>query len=422
MNWPRATLKALCSFGPQYGANAAAVPRTGERPRYVRITDISSDGVLRADGAVEADLEDNEDFLLKDGDILFARSGNTVGKVYCYSRADGPCVFAGYLIRFRLNTDIIQPRFAFYFTQSGAYRGWIVSKRRVAGQPNVNGSEYSSLTLPLPGLSEQRRIVELLEQADGLRRERAEADTLASRILPAVFRKMFGNPAQNPHQLTRGVLGDVITEASYGTSVQSNTDSRGVAVIRMNSITTAGDLDLSDLKYVELPTAELEKQRLRVGDLLFNRTNTRELVGKTGLWKGGVEAVAASYLIRLRVNQEKALPEFIWAWMNTPFLKQQLFEIARRAAGMANINTTEIRRLPLLLPPKPNQEEFAKRLASLNKNASRRAESRKYLDTLFTVMLYRAFSGELTACWRESHMKELLAEMELQSKAMEVHV
>jgi type I restriction enzyme S subunit len=227
---------------------------------------------------------------------------------------------------------------------------------------------------------------------------------------------MFGDPARNPHQLRRGTLGDVITEATYGTSVQSNAESRGVAVIRMNSITTAGALDLSDLKYVELPTAELEKQRLRDGDLLFNRTNTRELVGKTGLWKGGVEAVAASYLIRLRVNREEALPEFIWAWMNTPFLKQQLFEVARRAAGMANINTTEIRRLPLMLPTKTDQEQFVKRLASLNENASQRADSLKYLDTLFGVMLHRAFTGELTARWREAHMKELLAEMEQQAR------
>jgi type I restriction enzyme S subunit len=354
-------------------------------------------------------------FAFDEKHVLYSKLRPYLNKV---ARPDEPGLATTELVPLRPVPGVIDAGFLTFYLRSDAFVNFANSTVAGAKMPRMIMDKFWEHRIPVPSSREQRRIAELLEQADALRCRRTEADTLASRILPAVFRKMFGDPAQNSHQLTRGLLGDIITEASYGTSVQSNTDSRGVAVIRMNSITTAGDLELSDLKYVELPTAELEKQRLRAGDLLFNRTNTRELVGKTGLWKGGVEAVAASYLIRLRVNQEKALPEFIWAWMNTPFLKQQLFEIARRAAGMANINTTEIRRLPLLLPAKPNQEEFAKRLASLNKNAFRRADSRKYLDTLFTVMLHRAFTGELTARWREAHMKELLAEMEQQANAL----
>ena len=87
--------------------------------------------------------------------------------------------------------------------------------------------------------------------------------------------------------------------------------------------------------------------RLRPGDLLFNRTNSKELVGKTGLWRGQIPAVAASYLIRLRVDESKAVPDYIWAWMNTPHFKQLLFAISRRAVGIANINATELRSMPV---------------------------------------------------------------------------
>jgi len=99
------------------------------------------------------------------------------------------------MIRFRPAPDLADSRYVFFFTQSTAYKAWVTSRKRVAGQPNVNGAEYSALQFPLPPLREQRRIVELLEQADGLRRQRSEADGLADRILPALFHKIFGDPA-----------------------------------------------------------------------------------------------------------------------------------------------------------------------------------------------------------------------------------
>ena len=187
MKWPMVSLKAISCLGPQYGANASAIARTGTRPRYVRITDIDSDGRLLPDGAMEADLDDDREFILEEGDLLFARSGNTVGKVYRHMNANGPCVFAGYLIRFRPTLDLADSRHVFFFTQSARYKSWVTSRKRVAGQPNVNGAEYSALQFPLPAPKEQRRIVELLWQADGLRRQRTEADALADRILPALF-------------------------------------------------------------------------------------------------------------------------------------------------------------------------------------------------------------------------------------------
>ena len=160
MNWGTASLRQLSVLGPQYGANAGAIERSGKRPRYIRITDIRADGQLLNDGAVEADLPDDNEFALEDGDLLFARSGNTVGKTYRYKKADGPAVFAGYLIRFQLNRELVDSRYVFFYTQSAEYKQWLLRKRRVGGQPNVNGAEYASLELPLAPISEQRRITE----------------------------------------------------------------------------------------------------------------------------------------------------------------------------------------------------------------------------------------------------------------------
>jgi len=260
--------------------------------------------------------------------------------------------------------------------------------------------------------------VEVLDQADALRKKRADADAKAERILSALFYKMFGDPATNPKGWDRGKLGDVIVETQYGTSIRADTNSGGIAVLRMNNIDSLGRVDLQDLKYLTLDEKEFQKYRLELGDILFNRTNSRELVGKTGLWQGQIEAVSASYLIRVRVDRQRVLPEYIWAYMNTPYIKQVLFEKARRAIGMANINAQELRALPALIPDFSAQQLFAKKLASLNGIVKRFSNVREQIDHLFQTLLHRAFSGDLTAQWREAHMKELLVEMEERAKAL----
>jgi type I restriction enzyme S subunit len=418
MKWSVASLETLSTLGPQYGANASGIDATGSRPRYVRITDIDPDGRLNPGGIVEAEIEDSSELLLQEGDLLFARSGNTVGKTYRYMSNDGPCVFAGYLIRFRINPSFADSQFVFYFTQSAAYQSWVMSKRRIAGQPNINGREYAALQIPLPPISEQRRIVEILHQADALRKKRAEADAKAARILPALFYKMFGDPVTNPKGWDPGRLGDAILETQYGTSERANVNWHGLPVLRMNNIDKNGYLDLNDLKCIDLSETDQKLYSLAAGDILFNRTNSKELVGKTGLWRGQMEAVPASYLIRVRVDTNRALPEFIWAYMNCPFIKQKLLNMSRRAIGMANINAKELRALPLIIPDIDRQTSFAKYLSAIEDLRDKRKLNTKNIERLFVTLLHSAFTCDLTAKWREEHMKELLTEMEQQTKAL----
>lgn len=283
----------------------------------------------------------------------------------------------------------------------------------------VTKTSIRKYEIPLPPPKEQRRIVEILDQADELRRKRAEADSKAERILPALFIKMFGDPATNPKGWETDVLDKVVNETQYGTSVKADGNQSGVAVIRMNNINNEGYISLDDLKYVQLDKKELQRQLLTTGDILFNRTNSKELVGKTGIWLGGIEAVPASYLIRVRVNQDLVLPEFIWAFMNTPFIKNILFNKARHAIGMANINARELRSLPCFIPDMSVQQNFVSHLKALEIGREKRNESKKQIESLFNLLLNRAFSGELTAQWREAHLKELLAEMEIQRRELD---
>ena len=166
---------------PQYGASASARPFDLGLPRYVRITDINDEGHLRSDELASAEASQVFGYELTQGDLLFARSGATVGKTYLYKDDDGPCVYAGYLIRFRPLRNLVYPRFLELFTRSLSYHRWVQSMLRAGAQPNINAAEYSSLPIPLPPLPEQRAIAGLLDRVDeSIERVRDEREALQS--------------------------------------------------------------------------------------------------------------------------------------------------------------------------------------------------------------------------------------------------
>lgn len=143
----------------------------------------------------------------------------------------------------RANRKVIFPEFLHYFIRQQSFRDLAKSGMRGAvGQQRVPKDFLENVTIPLPPLSEQRRIVEILDQADALRKKRAEADAKASRILRALFYKMFGDPVTNPKGWKICTLGDVILETQYGTSIRANTEDKGVPILRMNNIDYEGSL------------------------------------------------------------------------------------------------------------------------------------------------------------------------------------
>ncbi len=155
------------STSPQYGANEKGVEReTSEEPRYVRITDINEYGLLSEElGATAETIEPQ--YLLQENDLLFARSGNTVGKSYIHKTAnvDYPCFFAGYLIRLRFNEKRVLPDYIFALTQLPYYKSWVKAIQRASGQPNINAQEYSNLDVCIAPMPVQVQVVKRLDEA-----------------------------------------------------------------------------------------------------------------------------------------------------------------------------------------------------------------------------------------------------------------
>jgi len=325
-------------------------------------------------------------------EILYGKLRPYLNKVHLASD-DGICSTDIYVLRPRQNQ--ILPSFAANYLRSPSVLAVVSNAMAGANLPRIGQDALLDISVPVPPLVEQERIVKLLDEADGLRKLRAQAALRADALIPALFQEMFGDPSTNSKKWPLQPVSELIEECDYGTSQKANEEGRGITVLRMGNVTTEGLLDLANLKTVELTKNELAKQRLQVGDVLFNRTNSRELVGKTGMWDGRFEAVAASYFIRLRFRSDIEHPQHFTTFMNLPFMKQKLVEMARGAVGQANINSKELKSIIVPVPPLDLQKKFAERVTEIRELEASQATSRTHLDALFQSMLHRAFNGDL---------------------------
>lgn len=152
---------------------------------------------------------------------------------------------------------------------------------------------------------------------------------------------------------------DSLTESiRYGNSSRGTMDpTGGVPIIRMNNIRDDAWV-LDDLKYISEDEPDLEAVTLRPGDLVVNRTNTKDLVGKSAVWSKAGTWVFASYLVRARVDKSRVLPEFLAAVLNSPLGRVQIDRVSRQIAGMTNINLVELRSLQVPLPELAEQKKL----------------------------------------------------------------
>ncbi len=170
-HWEVRRLRTLLRKSLTYGANESAEAKNDFDPRYIRITDIDSDGNLRDETYSTISLEKAKQFLLEEGDILFARSGATVGKIYRYRKEIGEAAFAGYLIKASLNKGIILSEYFELYTRASFYDQWILSMLIQSTIQNVSAEKYNNLYVVLPSINEQQEITAYLEQKLNLSKE-----------------------------------------------------------------------------------------------------------------------------------------------------------------------------------------------------------------------------------------------------------
>ena len=258
---------------------------------------------------------------------------------------------------------------------------WDFLEENKSGSVNyfINWSTLAEYEFDLPPIEEQRALAEKLWAANDLKEKYQHLLAATDEMLKAKFREMFKIGAIDGYGRKR--IADIVLKVRYGTS-RPAVDDGEYPYLRMNNLTYEGGFDLSDLKRITVPVEELDKCLVHKGDLLFNRTNSKELVGKTAVFQFDDPMVIAGYIIRVRLKKEVE-PIYLSMYLNLPSSKKMLSEMAKGSVNQTNINAKEFQSISVPVPPVELQREF---VAIANAAEASKAELKKSITSIDAVM------------------------------------
>lgn len=388
MRWPNYKLNKILSL--EYGKSLPKAKRkeTGEAPVA---------GSNGTDGFHDV-------ALVKGPGIVVGRKGSA-GKVTWYDSGFWP-IDTTFYVQPKTELDM---RWAYYLLSQLRLDRFSI----VTGVPGLSRQDAYNQKVPLPAPSEQLRIVEILDQADRLCKLSAEANKKTERILPALFIKMFGDPATNPMGWPMDeTFGDVGT-LDRGKSRHRPRNAPELLggnhpLIQTGDVANSGGrIRKHTQTYSDLGLAQ--SKMWHKGTLCITIAAN---IAKTGVLE--FDACFPDSVVGFHPGPE-VTTEYVQSWL---FFLQPILESSAPQAAQKNINLQVLRSLPIPKPPLPLQEKFSCMVVEYYKQIDNQLHRGNKLETLFKSILHRAFSGDLTASWRQAHMKELLQEMELQAKAL----
>lgn len=332
---------------------------------------------------------------VRDGDLLISWSASL--GAFIWDRGDA--ILNQHIFRVEVNDEFVEKHFLYYLVLHMLDE--MAQHTHGSTMKHITKRKFEALPVAVPPKDVQGRVVgrieECLERVDEIHALRQKSMNEVRSLEGAVFADFVAEHVKQEKSTPFVRLGEILVRAQYGSSSKANTNGDGVPILRMGNI-QSGHLDVSDLKHIRLPAKELEKYRLAEGDILFNRTNSLELVGKAATFTGlGGDWVFASYLIRIEVDRGKAVPEYVTAVINSRIGRSYVYRTARRAIGMVNINAKQIQQLELPLPRRAEQERLVERLreAKAASDSIRNDIDIELIDALPGAILQRAFAGEL---------------------------
>lgn len=271
------------------------------------------------------------------------------------------------------------------------------SRAAGANLPRLSPRVLAEFQIPLPPIQEQRRIAEVLDQAEALRAKRRAALAQLDSLTQSIFIDMFGDPTINPKQWPRKDLGSLVIEGfQNGLYKPASKYGTGTPILRIDAFYDGAVTRLRSLKRLKVSSAELETYGLCEGDVVINRVNSMEYLGKSAIIPALPEPVVfESNMMRFRVNRQIVLPSYVVAFLQSRFIKGQIGAAAKQAVNQASINQKDVSGLRINVPPLPLQQTFAHRITAIEALKTTHRAALAELDALFASLQHRAFRGEL---------------------------
>jgi type I restriction enzyme S subunit len=343
--------------------------------------------------------EDSAGWLLQHGDILFSHINSVehIGKCAVYRGQPEKLVHGMNLLCLRPDKSRVMPEFVKYLIRGTTFRSQLNNYiNKSVNQASVSIGNLKPIPVPLPPLSEQRRIAAVLDAAEALRAKRRAALAQLDSLTQAIFIEMFGDLREEgrfPIKLL-SECAEVVSGVAKGRRFNGH-PTVFAPYLRVANV-QAGYLNLDEIKTIEVMPREVEELSLKAGDVVMTEGGDFDKLGRGALWNGQIAGcVHQNHVFRVRLNLDRLVPQFFHDFLQTDAARAYFLRCAKKTTNLASINMTQLRKLPTPLPPKKLQNEFARRTALVESTLTKHQESLERLDTLFASLQHRAFRGEL---------------------------
>ena len=393
MEWK---LKDLTVDGKgSYGIGAPAVPYQEDKLTYLRITDINDDGSLNFSDLKSVDAEDAEKYILKENDIVFARTGNSTGRSYFYEKQHGTFVYAGFLIKFSLDPNKVNPRILKYYTHSKPYFDWVNSFDTGATRGNINAKTYGDMEIELPSRKVQDKIVSILSSLDRKIELNNKINADLEEMAQAIFKNWFvdfepfkdgkfvdselgmipeGWKVGSPYEYVKVVYGAPYKSAKF------NDNGEGLPLIRIR--------DLKDCN-PQFYTPEIlpQTEYVNMGDIIAGMD--AEFVPH--IWTGNTGLL--NQRVCKLMPQQTSISNLFVLYLMKPEL--EFVQSYKTGTTVSHLGKADIDKFVVVLPPLKVVEECSKILDSILQRIKNISAESRTLSTLRDTLLPRLMSGEL---------------------------
>lgn len=374
-------------------------PQSQPKAIYIGLEHVASGRFVRIGAGSAADVQSSK-YAFRAGDVLYGKLRPYLDKAVLVD-GDGVCTTELLVLRPKENVD---PRFVVSVVHSPTFVENAVSGTTGVQHPRTSWGHIKAFELPAFDDSEQRNIAGLLWEVHNAIVANEAAIDAGNDLKRAAMRTLFTRGLRGePHKETEigsvpgswdiAAIGDVALNTQYGLSIRGQ-PSGAYPILRMNC-QEDGKVHYRNLQFVDLDSKTFETFRLKPGDLLFNRTNSIELVGRMAIVEDDRSAVFASYLVRLSVDEGRCLPRFLNYFMNWPATQSDIKKLASRAVGQANINASKLRTVLFPLPTIDEQHEIVAILDAVDRKINLHRRKRAMLDELFKALLHKLITGEI---------------------------
>lgn len=336
---------------------------------------------------------------LRIGDLVITTSGYCGQVAYIDRMTIDPLCATNFVRVLRVRRNIADPRFLFHFMNSERFREAILPFIRGTAMKNLSfAAAAAAVRVLVPRIEEQRRIAAVLDQADELRAKRRASLALLDSLTDALFHDMFGDPVSNNQgwrdDVLLGDVADIASGITKGRRLRAQ-PTRAVPYLSVANVQD-GRLELNAVKVIDATEQEINRYRLKAGDLLLTEGGDPDKLGRGTVWSDELpECIHQNHVFRVRVTSDEFAPVFLSELLATDRGRRYFLRAAKQTTGIASINKSQLAAFPVLKPPRELQDEFLRRLTCSDEIRSAHRDGVLELDALFASLQHRAFAGQL---------------------------